>query len=132
MAEPQRQREKPKFVVDPFSQDPIRAIAIVRAQHKPLTLILRLDPDAVGNPEAHGRLEAALKPYGGILDTYTDFSSIVGYAMTDFDKANQLVRDQEAGKIPGVSHVSVDSMEVQACSNYEAAPAYRTLDEYLR
>ncbi|MBW2966463.1 hypothetical protein KY342_05150 [Candidatus Woesearchaeota archaeon] len=131
MAEPQKPREGARWMADPFSQDPVRAIGIIRARHKPLYLILHLKPEAVGDQKAYERLKSALEPYGGILDPYRNFTDIVGMHIEDFDKAKDLVREHRAGRvqIPGVRRISVQSLEAHACSNYEAQP--KSLDGYV-
>ena len=119
----QTPEERAKYI-DPFSNDPLRAIDIIRCEHKPLFLTLRIPQADVGNQESYRNLETALVPYGAVLSPYVDFSDCVGLEMKDFEKAKQLVRDQQAGKIPGVTHISVDSLTMQLCDNYSRIGHY--------
>jgi hypothetical protein len=130
MARPQGLRKGAGWVADPFSEDPVRAIGIIKAGHKPLYLILHLEPEAVGNPGAYDKLKFVLEPCGGILDPYRNFTDILGVRMKDFDKAKDLVREHRAGRvhIPGVRRISVESLEAHVCGYEKSA---KSLDGYV-
>jgi hypothetical protein len=104
--------------MDSQLEETIHSIEQISSQKKPIHLSLFLCPDARNNKSFYEELSALLAPYGGVLSPFRGFESVLGYEISDPNKAKQIIMDQRADKISYIRDIQINTEIAEVCDRY--------------